>query len=170
MTVYLKLDVNYQLSATTVKAEAMAFAIIPAGSTRKNEFHIVYEEDEKVKPLGQYYLCTPLTAGGTSPSRSPPHFQLHSQRKDCLFALHSPLHNKGDPAEDLDPWLYGQRGYFIHCTGQRFRSGYLGVWRKGEGQNVQYVPTCSSSRNTGQHHSMIFKLLPASIPFMYNQP
>lgn len=109
-----------------------------------------------------YYLCTPQTMRGTSSSA--PSFRLRSKTKDCQFILRSPLHSKGAPAEHLDSWLSGHKEYFIQCSGQRYqKNGYLGVRadRQNSDKNrIAYVPTCCSSRNTGDHHSMIFKLLP----------
>lgn len=169
MTIYLTLDENYHLCATCDKDKAMAFKIIPSESKKQNEFNIVYEEDFESKLSSRYCLCTPLTVRGTS--SSPPHFQIRSKRKDCQFVLHAPLHNRGAPAQDVEPWLCGHRGYFIRCSGQRFQlNGYLAieVYQHEDGNSISYVPTCCSSRNAGEHYSMIFKLLLA--PPTYPRP
>ena len=112
----------------------------------------------------RYYLCTPLTVRGTS--SSPPCFQVRPKTKDCRFVLRRPLHSRGTPAEHLDAWLSGHKEYFIHCSGQYHGNGYLGVCAnmdKSDREKITYVPTCCSSRNTGEQHSMLFQLLPVRI-------
>ena len=135
-----------------------------------------YRTSNKLKSSAWYYLCAPLTVRGTS--SSPPCFKLRSRKKDCLFVLRSPLKSGAAPSEDLDPWLSGVEEFFIHCSGHRFqKNGYLAVRsecqhaggaekredsgaKKSRQDSTRYVPTCCSSRNTGEHHFMVFKLLP----------
>ena len=126
----------------------------------------------KLQSSAWYYLCTSITVWGTCSS---PRLRLRSTEKDCLFVLRSPLKSSTKaPPEDLDRWLSGQEEYFIHCQGghRLRRNGYLAVRpeykcetvtdgaKKSKHPAPHFVTTCCPSRDAGEHHFMLFKLLP----------